>query len=527
MTTKELSGHRNARRARWRARKVTKAACSGRQVADLRLASAKELLIRHHGTRGAAVEAMGGDGYAKVVGHGRGGGFWHNDWRCDKCSETGDPHWVHAKHWHCQICGKPQPADPTRYWQSKQCKALQHGGKGKADGGKGKGGKGGGGKTAETPEAKKRRELEAEKQKTIDKAAIAKLEKEKQQGWGTTATDTADKGDEEDEADVFDVEEAKKTRDYKWTDLKEFEAKAKERPKDRLLATTIEAIKQELAELDKQIREARLPHERLASATKKISKLQTEQSGLEKKIEEEYKAADEAKKKADEHAKKAIEHLAQFEKNEAEISKLSKEANALNEKGREREQEQQQTEEGLDVKLSNTCSAMLKQFDDPYLAADQSLATKKAEAEAMVKSVGTLIAQMAEISTVLQSASEAARKAAHDKAAQTATAAAEAERQAKEVQARAPYAAVVAGAAAGPSSPTSNGAQPAEREARPRGRSPEKKKSRIEGKSRSPAPKGTAGKGKSTQSPLERARAARAASANVEEQMDAEDLRDL
>ena len=74
---------------------------------------------------------MGGDGYTKVVGHGRGGGIWHNDWRCDKCSEAGEPHWVHAKHWHCQVCGKLVPADPTRYWQSKQYKALQSVGKGK------------------------------------------------------------------------------------------------------------------------------------------------------------------------------------------------------------------------------------------------------------------------------------------------------------------------------------------------------------------------------------------------------------
>ena len=153
---------------------------------------------------------------------------------------------------------------------------------------------------------------------------------------------------------------------------------------------------------------------------------------------------------------------------------------------------------------------------------------------------------MAEISTVLQSASESARQAAHERAAQTATAAAEAERQAQEVQARAPYAAVVAGSPTRPASPAKEGRlHSEERGGRSRAKDPPRDRSRranSTSKSRSPAPRDMAGKGKgatlalqdgtglptsSQQTPLERARAAKAAIAIEDSSMDANDLRDV
>ena len=54
----EPSWHRNRRARRKRARRAVKAAKDGQSIDAHRLVEAKTILLRHHGTRGAAVATM-------------------------------------------------------------------------------------------------------------------------------------------------------------------------------------------------------------------------------------------------------------------------------------------------------------------------------------------------------------------------------------------------------------------------------------------------------------------------------------
>jgi hypothetical protein len=162
------------------------------------------------------------------------------------------------------------------------------------------------------------------------------------------------------------------------------------------------------------------PHEQMAAKTKRSSRLVERNLVLKRQMSEEQKAEEEALRKADEHAAKEAQLLAEYETNCKEIERLALETHNII------EQKFDAAGDTLEGMFDKACAGMLKQFDDPLLAHDTSVAENRPEMEQMQQTFGDIFRKMAEVSRVLAEAQKSAAEAASIRAKETAKDAAEA-----------------------------------------------------------------------------------------------------
>ena len=120
--TAEPSWHRTLRKKRKRARAVLrhfKNTCIGDPA---RIEAARQLLIEHHGTRGTAKLAMGGDGFTTIGRGGKKQKTHARDWKCVPCSagkEESKWHFVFKNKDKRNHCSKAHTKSATIYENTK------------------------------------------------------------------------------------------------------------------------------------------------------------------------------------------------------------------------------------------------------------------------------------------------------------------------------------------------------------------------------------------------------------------------
>ena len=93
-----------------------------------RTEAACQLLLVHHGTRGAAAIAMVANGYKRVGKGGRPLKINQEDWKCNPCSagkgpDLHDQCWNWKKKTNCHLCHKPRPNGACLWGHTKPGKA--------------------------------------------------------------------------------------------------------------------------------------------------------------------------------------------------------------------------------------------------------------------------------------------------------------------------------------------------------------------------------------------------------------------
>ena len=366
-----------------------RAAKSGAYVPGDRIEAARQLLLVHHGTRGAAAEAMAG-GFTTVANKRNG-----MDWLCTICSKDkpdDNPWWVWKKFDACGKCGKKCTKRVVRY---KDWKAP--GGNGKAAAGNGAGGKGGakGGQGGNNADAEIRKLREQ----------VRKLEQDKED-----AEDDGDEEEDEDEnmdTDVMSKAELERSLGLIEADIKYAEGMLKTNPKHPRYLGWLDMQKSQAANVREKLRELKDPVDQLRHKGERLKRIADKEKKCRESLREACKAMAEA---------------------EEEVASLREQIHDLLEEAEQVKSEQkvlvlqgcQQEGPAAPVDLGSAVGAMRKDFTEMFADATlpQSVSSKKEEVEAgfvtMASLVGMLSSFAAEYKAAkLQAATAAATPPAH------------------------------------------------------------------------------------------------------------------
>ena len=446
------------------------------------LAAAKVLLSGHHGTRGAAITAMGdGDGWTKK-GRGRGTNYRPNDWRCDKCSRKDDPHWVHGHKSCCNICSWNKPKIPQLYSQSKQARKADGGkGTGKGDGGKGgpradggKGGPGQGGKAAD--ESKRIKELEKELKEYKEKLQ----EKE---------DEFHDAEDEHDDTAGESVKDWQEQLDAARQETKELQKKLKEAKAPSLVSKWERRISENKAECDElqaKVWSAQDPQEQLEKKAAKSRRLTEGQPALLERVRRASEKQQEALEEASKHEAEAKRLSDLWTKNGQEIIRLNSESHEVLRGVR-------RADTDIGQYITESLNEKFKVFEDPVFAGDVTVAAKSKEFKEAREAIATATAQLEAVCGSLVEYASSFKTRAVEEAEKTA---AEAVQRAEEVKRAAATAVPTEGAEEEQDAAQKDGNQPKAGETAAAGSGricsdakASEEKPRADGKSRSPAPR--------------------------------------
>ena len=384
------------------------------------LAAAKVLLSGHHGTRGAAITAMGdGDGWTKK-GHGRGTNHRPNDWRCEKCSRKDVPHWVYGNKSCCNICSWNKPKIPQLYSQSKQARKADGGkGGGKGDGGKGgpradggKGGPGQGGKAAD--ESKRIKELEKELKEYKEKLQ----EKE---------DEFHDAEDEHDDTAGESVKDWQEQLDAARQETKELQKKLKEAKAPSLASKwerRISENKAECEDLQAKVWSAQNPQEQLEKKAAKCRRLTEGQPALLERVRRASEKQQEALEEASKHEAEAKRLSDLWTKNGQEIIRLNSESHEVLRGVR-------RADTDIGQYITESLNEKFRVFEDPVFAGDATVAAKSKEFKEAREAIATATNKLEAVCGSLVEYASSFKARAVEEAEKTAAVAAERAEEAK------------------------------------------------------------------------------------------------